>query len=295
MVSPHQHPVDRLSDAELREIFFRVDTEGFPSDLDQLWKVEGARYRQTLRRIPQAADGASAILDLGSTRAWLPFLQLVLGYRRIVQNTNYPESGFVGEEVRVRGAEGADVRVSVFDVERDEFPLEDDSFDVVLCLEVLEHLCIDPMGMMAEVNRVLKQGGTFVLTTPNAVRAANVVNAILGEHPYGWAPYNGFDGNRHNREYTPREIEKLLCCGGFAPTEVTTFGNKRRGFTRELMKALVSPLLGRGRWRKDVIVAVGRKISKLIERRPGWLYFDMAERVMLDREENRRESAAIRV
>jgi len=285
--------VTDLTDDALREVLFRVDATGFPSDLAHLWEVEHQRYRETLRRIPPARDAEAAILDLGSTRAWLPFFQSVLGYRRMVLNTNYPDAGFVDESVRVRGAVPADVRVSVFDVERDEFPHDDGAFDVVCCLEVLEHLSVDPMAMMAEVNRVLKPGGTFVLTTPNAVRSANVVNAIRGEHPYGWAPYNGFDANRHNREYTPREVEKLFRCGGFSPSEVTTFGSKRRGAVRDLMSVLVSPFLWPRRWRRDVILAVGTKTSTRVDRRPSWLYFEMAERAMLDQRANRREIADV--
>jgi SAM-dependent methyltransferase len=295
-----RHPVDRLSDEALRDVLLRVDVAGFPSDLEQLWSVEGVRYRETLRRIPPAVDSDSVLLDLGGTRAWWPFFQLVLGYRRIVANTNYPDSGFVDETAKVHGAGDADVRVSVYDIEREEFPHEDESFDVVLCLEVLEHLCIDPMGMMAEVNRVLKPGGTFVLTTPNAVRTSNVVSALLGEHPYGWAPYNGFDGNRHNREYTPAEIERLFRCAGITPTEVTTFGSKRRGLFRDALKAALHPILGAApgcpwRWRRDVILAAGTETSTRVERRPSWLYFDMAERAMLDRKAERREIAGVGV
>lgn len=292
------HPVDPLSDEGLRDVLLRVDAEGFPSDLAHLWSVERVRYRETLRRIPPAVDSDSVLLDLGSTRAWLPFFQIVLGYRRIVANTKYPDSGFVDASAGVRGAPPADVQVSVFDIERDPFPHDDESFDVVLCLEVLEHLCIDPMGMMGEVNRVLKPGGTFVLTTPNAVRTTNVVSALLGEHPYGWAPYNGFDGNRHNREYTPAEVDRLFRCAGITPKEVGTFGSKRRGVFRDTLKTVLNPIVGMvpgcpRRWRNDVILGVGTKSSSRVERRPSWLYFDMAERAMLDRTTKRREIAEV--
>ena len=151
------------------------------------------------------------------------------GYSREACDAELRHYGVVKDGTRGKSAPPADVTVSVFDVERDRYPLEDASFDVVLCLEVLEHLTVDPMAMMAEVNRVLKPGGTFVLTTPNAVRHSNVVKMILGEHPLGWTPYNGYDCNRHNREYTPSEIDQLFRAAGFAPSEVTTFGSKRRG------------------------------------------------------------------
>jgi SAM-dependent methyltransferase len=283
MAKPFLHPVDRLTDVEVHDILLRVDTDSFPAKLEHLWHVEHVRYRETLRRIPPASEGTRRLLDLGSCRAWLPFFRIVLGYENIVLNTSYPGSGFVADGLTVRGARPADVRMSVFDVERDAFPHDDASFDVVCCLEVLEHLAIDPMAMMAEVNRVLRPGGALVLSTPNAVRYANIVNLLLGEQPYGWAPFNGFDGNRHNREYTPSEVERLFHAAGFTPREVTTFGGKHRGAVRSAMKTLVAgavlPIVTcPPRWRRDVVVAVGHKSSPVLDRRPSWLYFDMAER-----------------
>ena len=43
-------------------------------------------------------------------------------------------------------------------------PFENESFDMILCSEVLEHL-IDPKKAISEMNRVLKFGGKLVLTT----------------------------------------------------------------------------------------------------------------------------------
>jgi len=280
-----RHPVDAYSDEQLFALMQRVSADGFPARFEDVWRAERVRIRETLRRIPPAASADSSILDLGSSRVWLPFFQELLGYRRIVLNTSYPDAGFVSDCLRVEGAQPADVGMEVFDVERDEFPFEGESFDVITCLEVLEHLAIDPMAMMAEVNRVLKPGGRLVLSTPNAVRTANVASILLGEQPCGWNPYNGFDTNRHNREYTPREIDRLFAATGLKAQEVTTFGTKSRGPLRNTL----SLILGLGlavipgtppRHRRDVILATGSKTSGIIQRRPTWLYFDMAERKM---------------
>lgn len=43
-------------------------------------------------------------------------------------------------------------------------PFKDEEFDVVLCVEVLEHV-LEPKKAIQEMNRVLKKGGTLVLTT----------------------------------------------------------------------------------------------------------------------------------
>ena len=45
-------------------------------------------------------------------------------------------------------------------------PFEDNSFDVVIGLEVLEHL-FNPFEMMKEIKRVLKSGGSAIISMPN--------------------------------------------------------------------------------------------------------------------------------
>lgn len=46
-----------------------------------------------------------------------------------------------------------------------QLPFADDSFDVVICSEVLEHIP-DFKGVLAEIDRVLKPGGIFAATVP---------------------------------------------------------------------------------------------------------------------------------
>ncbi len=78
------------------------------------------------------------------------------------------------------------------------------------------------------MNRILRDGGHFVLTTPN-VAALRGVSAILqGYHRDFFTPTSGPRRTRarvdarHNREYTPREIHKLLETSGFAVERLET-------------------------------------------------------------------------
>ncbi len=47
-----------------------------------------------------------------------------------------------------------------FNVEKYMWPYENDFFDAVLCMELIEHLLLDPCFVFREANRVLKKGAS---------------------------------------------------------------------------------------------------------------------------------------
>lgn len=61
----------------------------------------------------------------------------------------------------------------------ERFPYEENSFDTVICREVLEHVT-DPYHVIKEAYRVLKPDGTLLLTTPNS---NNLTYKIKGPTP----------------------------------------------------------------------------------------------------------------
>ena len=96
------------------------------------------------------------------------------------------------------------------------FPFESDSFDVVLFCEVIEHLLMDPVVALREIKRVLRPGGSLVVSTPNVARLENMARLAAGANLYD--PYSGYGPyGRHNREYTRHELVKLLEFVGFQP------------------------------------------------------------------------------
>ena len=110
-----------------------------------------------------------------------------------------------------------DLKYLHFNVEKDSFPYEDDEFDLVIFAEIIEHLLNDPCSVLREIKRVLKPGGTLILTTPNVARLENVARLISGANIYD--PYSGYGPyGRHNREYNLHELEQLLKFEGFNPT-----------------------------------------------------------------------------
>lgn len=103
----------------------------------------------------------------------------------------------------------------LFDIEHEELPFPDNSFDGVLCCEVLEHLTTDPIRMLATIHRVLKPDGWLLLTTPNVANLGNILALLHGRNVY--KPYELAFGPtwRHNREYTAPEVVELLTMTGF--------------------------------------------------------------------------------
>jgi 2-polyprenyl-3-methyl-5-hydroxy-6-metoxy-1,4-benzoquinol methylase len=63
--------------------------------------------------------------------------------------------------------------------------LEDDSMDVVLFCEILEHLTFNPSAMWKAIYRVLRPGGRIILTTPNHY-ALSAVSRQIPRFLSGW-------------------------------------------------------------------------------------------------------------
>jgi SAM-dependent methyltransferase len=61
-------------------------------------------------------------------------------------------------------------------------PFPDETFDVVVAGEVLEHLA-SPRAFVDEAFRVLRPGGTFVGSIPNAFRLKNRLLFLVGRNP----------------------------------------------------------------------------------------------------------------
>jgi SAM-dependent methyltransferase len=147
-------------------------------------------------------------------------------------------------------------------VETDVLPFPDDYFDLVFFCEVLEHLQSDPLRAILEINRVLKVGGTLILTTPNAVDIERIAKLLVGQNIYdqysAYGPYG-----RHNREYSPHEIRDLLRHSGFQVDRIFTAGGRYfperpPKFLTQLLRSLE---LFRRRQLGPFIFAVSRKVE----------------------------------
>jgi 2-polyprenyl-3-methyl-5-hydroxy-6-metoxy-1,4-benzoquinol methylase len=94
-------------------------------------------------------------------------------------------------------------------------PFAEDAFDVVWAGETLEHVA-DVVGLLAEVRRVLRWGGTLVATTPWHARL------VAGTDRH-------FDPRAdHLRFFSARTLREVVADAGFADVDVRAKGLRGR-------------------------------------------------------------------
>jgi len=59
--------------------------------------------------------------------------------------------------------------------------LENESFDLILCCEVIEHL-ENPRALFRELFRLLKPGGILIVTTPNNESIRSIISLLFKKH-----------------------------------------------------------------------------------------------------------------
>lgn len=128
-------------------------------------------------------------------------------------------------------------------------PFADGQFDLLILSEVVEHVGALPT-LLAEMRRILRPSGAFVLTTPNRWDVRRVVGAL------GGPSWSGDRDPTHVNLQTPRSLRRHLAAAGFAGVRLRTgwkpvarVGGRRLPLRVELP---YPPLVGNG------IMACGR-------------------------------------
>jgi 2-polyprenyl-3-methyl-5-hydroxy-6-metoxy-1,4-benzoquinol methylase len=169
------------------------------------------RFRRHLETLATLGLARGRVLDVGSHYLHLGGALRLLGAEVTALDVGeFQKLPFVAERAARLGVETATVR----ELGAGDFLPEkpDDSYDLVLFCEILEHITFNPVPLWRRVHQLLRPGGIIYVTTPNALRLPNLlrtiqravllrgvgieVDAILESVTYG----------HHWKEYSAREI-----------------------------------------------------------------------------------------
>lgn len=156
----------------------------------------------------RSVPSASRVLDMGAGTCL---------YRPLFSHCNYKTHDFKQYE----GAEkhGGTSDYGTIDYVSDilAIPAPDDSFDVILCTEVLEHVP-EPIKVLREISRLLRPGGRAFITAP--------LGSGLHQLPFHF--YGG---------YTPEWYKRFCREAGMQPTEITPNGGFFKHLAQECARA----------------------------------------------------------
>ena len=223
------------------------------------------RFLYTLDFISSSSKGLK-VLELGAIPYYMTILmKKYLGYD-VVPSSYFEILTSPGERhiiTNEKYKERCKFEYNMVNIEKDRFPFEDKSFDMVLCCEVLEHLLINPSHMLYEAHRVLRDDGFLIISTPNVLRLGNIYKILRGRNIYDTYHGNGVYG-RHNREYTPEEVRLLLERNNFGIETLTMINCYKDSFSGRLSSLLKGT--------RDSIFLRSRPLSRPVAHYPSELY-----------------------
>jgi SAM-dependent methyltransferase len=231
------------------------------------------RFLRTLEQLPKGGGGS--LLDVSGTSIFVPLYLEKFGYEQVTITSDAPNETYTLEK-QLLARFGSSVRIVYLNAETDEFPFADETFDQIVCTEVLEHMVTDPMRLVGSMNRVTRTGGRLLLTSPNCASLHGVSAALRGIHPSVWSHYSTVAA-QHHREYTVSELEQLLVDGGYGSVSTCTFNVIPYGRLERYIWSALAPLRWLGRLESldrkgQFTCAVATKEAPVRQRRPTWLY-----------------------
>jgi len=160
-------------------------------EIQQLDDLESSHFWYKARKLQLSQwfsyeHAGLQVLDLGSATGGNTLHVLSMGHD--VTSLEYSEIG-----VQIQQGKG----IPVIQADARDLPFSESSFDIVICLDVLEHITEDYL-VASEIYRVLKPGGRFLISVP--------------EDPKLWSEHDV--AVNHVRRYSKTMLLDLISDGG---------------------------------------------------------------------------------
>jgi len=169
-------------------------------------------YREIVRLVGDIVNNDQNILEIGSLPCHLTSILTNMGYSVVGTDIDPYRLAELTKDLSLE--------IVQCDFEQQAIPFKNNSFDYVLLTEVFEHLRINPIKTLDEINRVLTEHGTLIFSTPNQYSLKRIWRFITGKGvlPDGYTEFEKLDDIGHMghvRVYTPQEICLFLQKTGF--------------------------------------------------------------------------------
>lgn len=167
--------------------------------------ITAKRYEEILDRF-EPLRKTNRLLDVGSGSAFFAEIALKRGWE--VYGTELTDA-------TISLAEKKGLNMSKGRLEDVQF--EANSFDLVVCIEVIEHISF-PQSFTSEIHRVLRSGGAVYISTPN-------FDSLLRRKLKG--QYDVINYPNHLSYFTAKTLNSLFTSNGFKKESLVTNGISR--------------------------------------------------------------------
>lgn len=148
---------------------------------------------------------------------------------------------YIGVELYEEAATNAKEKISQVitgDIEEIELPFEENSFDVLILSEVLEHL-VDPWKVLRKLHKYLKPGALILASSPNVSHYRIIMMLLRGE----WnLTDDGIMDRTHLRWFTPSSFAEMFESCGYRVQKVEPLSP-----FRIQVKLQIALMLGKGK------------------------------------------------
>jgi 2-polyprenyl-3-methyl-5-hydroxy-6-metoxy-1,4-benzoquinol methylase len=219
-------------------------------------------YVRTVKDVVPLLQKSMKVLEIGSLFGVVSISLKQLGFA--VTGADIPEF-YESKKLQELYAKN-DIAFDKVNLRDYKLPYADDSFDMVIMCEVMEHLNFNPLPVLKEISRVIRKDGYLYIAMPNQACIDNRLKLLAGKSVHEPVQYffDQLDKNKnyivslHWREYTMKETVEMIKRMGFSIANRYFFRDNGpvKGIASVIRKIFhVIPSL------RTSVVVIGRKSS----------------------------------
>ncbi len=153
--------------------------------------------RHHIRRFLEEAKPYNVVLDMGAG-----YGQDLMAAREVVPSTELWGLEVLPEYREALEKQG--IKTVAFNLEREAFPFEDESIDIIMGNQIIEHVK-EVFWIFHQISRTLKVGGRMIIGVPNLASLHNRILLMAGKQPTAITT-----ASAHVRGWTKPDVLRFL-------------------------------------------------------------------------------------